>query len=138
RLCAETGWLWSRSAVYLRDVDSGRDHSLSALPMVYGISQPASGLDVAKLLVKRSFNLSDWHESVAGCRVSTKAERRTIFIVMMTNTTSAFHNIVAQLNDLTERLNAATTADDRRTLLRQYRTLLEQADQATCVGEEVN
>ncbi len=49
---------------------------------------------------------------------------------MKPKTSSAFGDIVAQLTALTAKLKAAATDDERRMLLRQYRTLLEQADQA--------
>src|SRR5215470_5642253 len=49
---AETGRLWPRPAIHLCHVDSRRGYSLLAVPMVYGVSQPASGLDLAELSVK--------------------------------------------------------------------------------------
>ncbi len=47
---------------------------------------------------------------------------------MMPNTLSAFDHVVAQLNQLAEKLKAATNTKERRELLREYRTLLEEAD----------
>lgn len=49
---------------------------------------------------------------------------------MKPKTPSAFGDIVAQLTALTAKLKTAATTDERRALLREYRTLLEQADQS--------
>jgi hypothetical protein len=44
--------------------------------------------------------------------------------------TLSFQDIVVQMDALAEQLKTATTTDERSTLLRQYRSLLEQADKA--------
>ena len=46
--------LWSRPAFYLRHVDSGGGDSLPALPVVHGIPEPPSGLDLAELSVMQT------------------------------------------------------------------------------------
>src|SRR5262249_9655212 len=46
------GRLWSWPALHLRHVDSGSRHSLFTLPVVYGVPQSASGLELAELPLK--------------------------------------------------------------------------------------
>jgi hypothetical protein len=49
----------------------------------------------------------------------------------MTPNNRSVHEIVAQLKALSEQLTQTNGEDDRRVLLRQFRSLLEQADQAS-------
>jgi hypothetical protein len=46
----------------------------------------------------------------------------------------SIHEIVAQLDVLSEKLKLATNWRERRTLLRNFRILLDQADQCEALG----
>jgi hypothetical protein len=50
---------------------------------------------------------------------------------MMSIGKPTIHDIVAQLTLLTEQLRRTASGDDRRVLLKQFRALLDQADQVT-------
>lgn len=48
---------------------------------------------------------------------------------LMTETQPTIHEIAAQLKILTEKLKHASNQEDRHALLKEFRTLLDQADQ---------
>jgi hypothetical protein len=54
--------------------------------------------------------------------------------IMATNQPT-FDELLRPLEELTEKLKSAETPDERRGLLKQFRSLIEQADQATLDGQ---
>lgn len=52
----------------------------------------------------------------------------------MADSDRTIQEIVAQLSVLTDKLSHATTGKDRRALLKEFRVLLEQADQCVLGG----
>jgi hypothetical protein len=55
----------------------------------------------------------------------------------MTKTSPTFPEIITQLNTLTDDLKRSTSESERRTLLRQFRMLLDNADTILHSGDEM-